>query len=706
MVSTAPSKIPADSIDAAGLSVATASLNPDYPRRGTVYIASLADSIPVWFHPLNTGRYLMVMSGYQKRTTSKIRPTVTVGEPTWAVVHPSTGAQDSLTPIPSRLATQTRNLTAAVSRGEYLYILSESGGRALVQHFRSTVAGNMQLLAEEWVPGDLSLGLYIEKNYLWVFGAHASNYLTVARRNWARIGTKTNMNDQMNWLFRTERGWSSEVSEMAKLDGDLPCDGPVSVASLGGKYYMLATSHRDTTLPDSWTSSAYISRYTVDNGWERYPDHDIVVSSTSELYLAPARLQPQLSLSPGYTSVATSNGLTVLDSDSATSQVFTGTSGHTVSLPSKLSELKSFTLHNQSTADVAIVSSTGAKVGTLLRNTATTVTPNGRHKLFTFSGTATPDLTMFQALMGVKVDPAIWEWTPVIYPHWFPVQASVQRGVRNCIDAINAWPGKFGLSGYSQGAIVCSGVLWELRYGSLQNRYKDLIGAVMFGNPLREAGITFPGGIDPGGAGMGADTGLATGRIRDTPNDIWWEFANNNYEDPINGLHKIPGSIAGDPFAVTPTTEAGQYITAIYQVMMNEFSGDENNDLLPRLQALLTGKAPKEIQKVVQSIVHMFKGFGVGHVEYATSRPLSGSSLTSVELGVQHLNKVGAASPLQPQITSQLLARPSTWTESTPEVRNPSPRSGFPYVSTRLVTGGTAVDSTTSWLTSWGAFTV
>lgn len=274
---------------------------------------------------------------------------------------------------------------------------------------------------------------------------------------------------------------------------------------------------------------------------------------------------------------------------------------------------------------------------------------DSRHKLFTFAGTATPDVSMFQAIMGIDVDPEIWEWVPVIYPHWFPVSSSVETGVRNCIDAINAWPGKFGLSGYSQGAIVCSSVLWELRFGSLQHRYADLIGAVMFGNPKREEGVTFPGGIDPGGAGMAPDNGQASGRIQNTP-ALWWEFANHNYEDPANGLHAIPGSLGSDPFTVNPLTETGEWITAIYQFMLQEFNGSDA-DLLPRLQELFSPQILSSATNAVQSIIHLFKGFGVGHMEYGWSRPLPNSELTSVELGVQHLNAVGNANPLTPQTT-------------------------------------------------------
>lgn len=706
MSSTALPKVPPGSVDTVGLSVATSSRSADQPRQGTVYVGNFTDAVPVWFHPLNTRHYMMLMSQYRTGTSSKVQPYVLTTTPSWVIVEPSTGAQNRFSAIPTRLASGDRTLTAAVSRGDYLFVLSQSDGKALLQHFRSTALGAMQLLGEEWVPGDLSLGLFIEKNDLWVYGAHASNQLTVARRNWGRIGTPTNRDPQMNWLFRTARGWSSEVSEMEPIDGGgLPCDGPVSIAARGNKYYLLATSHRDTVLPDSWTSKAYLSRY-PDTGWEALPDHDIDLGKTTDAYVGPARLQPQIPVSPGYTMVTTASNATVLRPDSTPVQAFAGDAEQDVTLPGQLTSLTPFTIYNHSTANITAKTSLGSKITIVKPGKAITFTPGGRHKLFTFAGTATPDLTMFQALMGTKVDKTIWEWVPVIYPHWFPVQASVAKGVQNCIAAINAWPGKFGLSGYSQGAILCSGVLWELRYGSMQHRYQDLIGAVMFGNPLREAGVTIPNGIDPGGAGMGPDDGTAAGRIRDTPNDIWWEFANNNYEDKINGLHKIPGSIAGDPFGVTPTTPAGEWITAVYQFMLGEFTGNED-DIIPHLKALFSNQAPAELKKIVQALLHMIKGFGIGHMEYASSKPLPGSDLTSVELGVKHLNELGRAAPLSPQITGTELALPSTWSQSTPATAAPATVNGFPYVISTTDPGvKKADDAVSSWVTSWNVFTV
>lgn len=265
---------------------------------------------------------------------------------------------------------------------------------------------------------------------------------------------------------------------------------------------------------------------------------------------------------------------------------------------------------------------------------------DSRHKLFTVTGTATPDLTMFQSMVGLDVDPNIWEWVPIIYPHWFPADVSVAAGVANVITAINAWPGKFGFAGYSMGGIVLSNVLWELRYGSLQSRYNDLIGATMFGSPCREAGRTIPGGIDPGGAGIAPDNGLAWGRIRNTPAH-WWEFANS---------FNTPGNLGEDPFTCNPTNSFGTDLTAIYLYFFGEWDGQDYT-LQARLQQLFSNQAIAAIQDAVGSLASIFRGFGVGHMQYGWSRPLPGSDLSSVQLAIQHLNTVGQANPLTPQIT-------------------------------------------------------
>ena len=369
MASTSATQVPPSSLDTSGLSVATASRDTAVPRAGSVYTSDLQGAVPVWFHPLNTGQYVMAMSAYWG-------PTGSSNEPTWVTVDPATGTHTGLARIPRNLAAGFLTLNAGASRGDYLFLLSkESFGRSLLQHFRVTNTGALVLQGEEWMPARLSLGLYLEGNYLWVFGKHESGTLAVARRNWGRIGAENTAD--MGWQYRTERGWSSDPADLAPLPGSLPADGPCSVASLGNRYFLVATAH----VAAAWSARGYVSRM-VDSGWSRN-DFTVDLGSDAAYLNGTAHLQPQLSLTPGYTVVPTTGGATVLTSDATKVQVLTGSSPHSLALPPQLSGLEPFLIYNQSTADVTVVASGGATVGVVERGTGASFTPT----------TLTPDIT-------------------------------------------------------------------------------------------------------------------------------------------------------------------------------------------------------------------------------------------------------------------------------------------------------------------------
>lgn len=372
MASTAAPPVSSDSIDSIGLSLATASRDPDYPHRGTAYTGLLNDSAPVWFHPLNTGKYLMLMSKTKVVSSSVTQPIVVNTEPSWAFIDPSTGSQTGLGAIPSQLSTGGLTLTSAASRGDYLFLLSQTSDKtaALIQHIRVTNSGALELLGEEWVPGALGLGLYIEGNYLWVFGADVMKNLAVARRNWGRIGAATNTDPQMNWLFRSEKGWSSDVADIATIDGELPADGPVSVAKLGIKYYMMAANNR---LPDHpWVAAGYVSRY-LDRDWVRDSSRDVDLGKTDDLYQGgTVRLQPQLPLAPGYTLLQTNNASTALRADDNSDLVCTGLLGHTVSLPDTAQA--AYTIYNQAMSPITVTTASGGTITEIPRGNALTFT--------------------------------------------------------------------------------------------------------------------------------------------------------------------------------------------------------------------------------------------------------------------------------------------------------------------------------------------
>ena len=245
-----------------------------------------------------------------------------------------------------------------------------------------------------------------------------------------------------------------------------------------------------------------------------------------------------------------------------------------------------------------------------------------QHTLFTLSATAQPWWFMYQADVARTVN-NYWNWHPVEYPAFFPAKWSVETGVANLTAAIRATPGKFALCGYSQGTIVSSEVYDQLRYGNLQDRRDDLIAAAMFGNPRREGGHTFPGGIEPGGQGMDPL------RLENTE-ELWWEFANG---------WEIPGSLGEDIFATTPISEVGTNLSAVYQFFFSEWDGTEYN-LVGRVIDFLEDPIDG-IADIVASLLFTIQTLGIGHAWYQYSMPKTGSSLTAVELAIEYLNQVG-----------------------------------------------------------------
>ena len=117
--------------------------------------------------------------------------------------------------------------------------------RALLQNFRVTARDNIILEDEEFVPGNLGLGLFCDRSHVWVFGDDGKGRLALARKNWGRIGTQADPNATRNWQFRGLNGWYSDPKKMRPMpgpnDGTLPAAGPCSVGVLRDRYYLAAT---------------------------------------------------------------------------------------------------------------------------------------------------------------------------------------------------------------------------------------------------------------------------------------------------------------------------------------------------------------------------------------------------------------------------------------------------------------------------------
>lgn len=341
------------SIDDAGISTATSTLDTSDPRTGQMYDpTTLAAGQPIWFHRLPDGRYVALFS---RRLTGAVvaepqtggplvySAATEVGTPSWVMFDPASPGASRVETIPTDTE-GVRVLRSAVSRGDYLFVLSTIGEEALLQHFRVSPRQALVLQAEEIVPGGLGLGLHLEHNDLWLFGPKDGK-LALARKNWGRVGRNDSINPFLRWRYRTARGWSLDLDDLAPLAGNIPTTGPVSVARYRSRYYLTmpvytpavparpATATRPATdaVPGRWDVKTWTSR-SVDRAWAVHP-FTVPLGGDLTYIGGTAYLQPQLRLTSGYTSTATVNGQTVLDGGSDPEQVFTGVSAQVVRLP-------------------------------------------------------------------------------------------------------------------------------------------------------------------------------------------------------------------------------------------------------------------------------------------------------------------------------------------------------------------------------------
>lgn len=395
------------SVDDAGISTATTTLDTSDPRTGQVYNpTTLAAAAPVWFHRLPDGRCVAL---FARRLTQAVladpqpggpllySAATDVYSPSWAVFDPASGAVSALAVLPTDTEGD-RVLRAAASRGNYLFTLSTIGEEALLQHFRVDRNSALILQAEEIVPGGLGLGLHVERNDLWVFGAKDGK-LALARKNWGRVGENNSRNPFLRWRYRTERGWSFDLDDLEPLAGDIPTTGPVSVARHGMRYYLtmpvytplkpaiaaVGTTPARPEVPAHWDAKTWTAR-AVDRKWTPHP-FTVPLGGDLTYVGGTAHLQPQLTLTAGHTTTATHHGQTVLDGGSDPVQVFTGVASQVVRLPDYPAILASatyqtYTLYNKTiVSDLIVQTATGAPVATIRHGRALSLTPTAENPL-------------------------------------------------------------------------------------------------------------------------------------------------------------------------------------------------------------------------------------------------------------------------------------------------------------------------------------
>jgi PE-PPE domain len=215
-----------------------------------------------------------------------------------------------------------------------------------------------------------------------------------------------------------------------------------------------------------------------------------------------------------------------------------------------------------------------------------------------------------------------FQWFDVPYEaDFYPMKESVAQGVTNLINHIDARKGPFVLVGYSQGAGIVANVYDVIRYGSLIPRRADFLGGVVFGNPRRQAGHTFPHCPSRDGHGIAGDIAGPDYLLSDCE-ELWWDFA-----------------APGDPAACTPESQAGQWQSAMYQTLLSNYRGD-----IHEMLALVDIGIPYAM-KLAHAIKNLFHGFVTNgaHAQYQNPayHPLPGDPRSCIAIARDYINSLG-----------------------------------------------------------------
>lgn len=244
----------------------------------------------------------------------------------------------------------------------------------------------------------------------------------------------------------------------------------------------------------------------------------------------------------------------------------------------------------------------------------------------------------YAAQVAKGLDPDIFNWFPVAYnTAAFPLNIGVQAAVDKTVKMIQGSSAKVFLIGHGKGAVVASKVYEEFRSGRLANRRADLLGVFNFGSPMREAGHTFPGGIDPGGHG------IAPERLVDTE-DLVWEFVSP--DDPMACVgDDLSGQVASLYYSKFDTLVSSP--ATLYQQMLEIISSSLYGELpvlLPFRLAVTEGQA-LQLNKLLATLIKEFFSDGGAHDQYQNYRPLTGSNMNAIEVAIAGIQSINLAHP-------------------------------------------------------------
>ncbi len=239
---------------------------------------------------------------------------------------------------------------------------------------------------------------------------------------------------------------------------------------------------------------------------------------------------------------------------------------------------------------------------TQLRCGYITPEPADKPLLFTVCGTGVPWWVGPDADLARALEPH-YRWQPIGYRAApFPMWPSITEGRNELIRQINLFPGPFAMAAYSQGAVVAGQVFKHdilPTDGVLHHRLPDMHKAVMFGDPMREAGRAWSDGVSLARTDA---SGILDDRLEDTP-DWWRSYAH-----------------AADLYTDCETDDEGEWKRMVCKIVMghNIFSGDDG--VIAQVAEFLARPIVEAIA-MVKAIVDAGQFFGSGTAPHITYNP-------------------------------------------------------------------------------------
>jgi hypothetical protein len=262
MATTGPPQLDPNSVDATGISVASAAASATDPRKGSIYdVVTMAAARPIWFHPLPDGTHLMLNAHIWNAATpygstpGAYTAHTPVNVPTWVIIDGRTGHRSSVPgqplAIPMKTAVSAATLIAAASKTPALYLLNAvtiaSNPAAVLQYFYlNPLTGAVTNGGEEVLPTVVlggqtivfNLGLQYAIPNLVAYGADAAGHLYAIRKLASQAGTtaanpalgRANLTPPV-WMYYTGQGYSANPANLAPVQTGLLSAGPLSFAT-------------------------------------------------------------------------------------------------------------------------------------------------------------------------------------------------------------------------------------------------------------------------------------------------------------------------------------------------------------------------------------------------------------------------------------------------------------------------------------------